>query len=59
MPLSSRRQKGDEVGKTKVGKGVKVELATDRRGLPLTLVVAAGQLLCHLTPCVGDNDQGV
>jgi transposase len=49
-PVSGRRdvrpweKGGDEIGKTKCGKGMKLEVVTDARGIPLgTMVAAADQ----------------
>jgi transposase len=40
----TRAKRGDEVGKTKVGKGIKIELVTDANGIPLGVVTAAANV---------------
>src|SRR5437868_1891806 len=42
--LHPRKKRGDEVGKTKVGKGMKLQVVVERSGLPLGLEVAAADV---------------
>src|ERR1700758_2568095 len=39
-----RKKRGDDIGKTKVGKGMKLEIVVDHSGLPLGLEVAAADV---------------
>ena len=41
MRPSSARKRGDDVGKTKVGKGMKLEIVIDASGLPLGMATGA------------------
>src|SRR5205085_221234 len=42
--LHSLKKRGDEIGNTKVGKGMKLEVVTDASGLPLAAVAAAADV---------------
>jgi transposase len=59
--LHTRRKRGANIGKTKVGKGVKIEIITDRTGVPIGVVTAAasqseGQLI---QPALATIPEGV